>query len=246
MVGSCYGSGRTSSYTAGSPRARLGRPLAVTAYRLSPPADSGRLVRGRERVGRAARRSDGARFRPDELAARDAAQRLCAAIQSADPSYPAHVHAIVDCEHGQASVEGSMAMPRAPVLEHDPRRLRGGAAEYSFRAAPAEGGGNIGAVDPGARGLRLYPKGGDPGGRAPRPGRPLGPRAGGVRSCLEQGRAPVDGGRAGAARSPCLARREPVARQRQARRSDGRPRAGAVTDRRADRADGRAAPGSSP
>ena len=36
----------------------------------------------------------------------------------------------------------------------------GGAAEYAFRAAAAEDGGNIGAVDPSARGLRLYPRGG--------------------------------------------------------------------------------------
>jgi predicted dehydrogenase len=172
----------------------LGRPLAVTAYRLSPPADwadwyADVSVSGGPPVDLMVHDFDQMNWllgTPRSVYAR--------AIQSADPSYPAHVHTIVEYENGQASVEGSMAMPKSFPFSSTIRVVcEGGAAEYSFRAAPAEDGGNIGAADPGARGLRLYPKGGDPEVVLLDPVDPWGPEIEEFVSCLEQGRQPVDG-----------------------------------------------------
>jgi len=70
----------------------------------------------------------------------------------------------------------------------------GGVAEYSFRATPAEDGGNIGGVDPSARGLRLYPRGdGQPEVVLLDPVDPWGPEIEYFIACVEQGRPPEQG-----------------------------------------------------
>ena len=87
-----------------------------------------------------------------------------------------------------------MAMPVTYPFSSNIRVVcAGGVAEYAFRAAPAEGGGNIGAVDPSARGLRLYPKGGEPEVVLLDPVDPWGPEIAEFVSCVEQGRQPEDG-----------------------------------------------------
>jgi predicted dehydrogenase len=112
----------------------------------------------------------------------------------ADPTYPDHVVAIVEYDGAQAVVEGSMAMPGSFPFSSTIRVLgEKGVAEYSFRAAPAEGGGNIGAVDPSARGLRLYPRRGEPDVVLLDPVDPWGPEIEEFVSCLEQGRQPENG-----------------------------------------------------
>ncbi|MFN8186071.1 MAG: Gfo/Idh/MocA family oxidoreductase [Gaiellales bacterium] len=172
----------------------LGRPLAVTAYRLSPPADwtdwyADVSVSGGPVVDLMVHDFDQMNWllgTPRTVYAR--------AVSTADPAYPDHVHAIVEYEGAQASVEGSMAMPKAFPFSSTVRVVcERGAAEYSFRAAPAEDGGNIGAVDPSARGLRLYPRGGDPETVLLDPVDPWGPEIEEFVSCLEQGRQPENG-----------------------------------------------------
>jgi predicted dehydrogenase len=172
----------------------LGRPLAATASRLSPPADWAAWYADVALSGGP----------PVDLMVHDFDQLnwllgtprsvFARAIRSAEPSYPDHVHAVVEYDGAQAGVEGSMAMPKSFPFSSTIRVVcERGAAEYSFRAAPAEGGGNIGAVDPSARGLRLYPKGGDPEVVLLDPVDPWGPELEEFVSCLEQGRQPQDG-----------------------------------------------------
>jgi predicted dehydrogenase len=111
-----------------------------------------------------------------------------------DPSYVDHVVAVVEYEGAEAVVEGGMAMPTSFPFSSLIRVVcAGGVAEYAFRAAPAEGGGNIGAVDPTARGLRLFPRDGDPDVVLLDPVDPWGPEIEEFVSCVEQGRQPENG-----------------------------------------------------
>src|ERR1051325_8053783 len=86
-----------------------------------------------------------------------------------------------------------MAMPRSYPFSSNVRVLcDGGVAEYSFSAAPAEDGGNIGA-SAAPRGLRLYPADRDP---VPVPVEsedPWGPEIEYFVACVEQGRQPEQG-----------------------------------------------------
>jgi predicted dehydrogenase len=69
---------------------------------------------------------------------------------------PGHVLALVEYEYGEGIAEGSMMMPRSYRLSSRIRVLcEEGVAECVFRAAPAAGGGNIGA-GPATRGLWLF------------------------------------------------------------------------------------------
>lgn len=172
----------------------LGRPIAMSALRLSPPADwadwyADPGVSGGPTVDLMVHDFDQANWllgTPRRVYAR--------AVASADPAYPDHVHALVEYDGAHASVEGSMAMPRSFPFSSAIRVVgEGGAAEYAFRAAPAEGGGNIGAIDPSARGLRLFPKDGEPQVVLFDPVDPWGPEIAEFVSCLEEGREPADG-----------------------------------------------------
>jgi predicted dehydrogenase len=173
----------------------LGRPLAASAYRLSPPADWAAWYADVSQSGGP----------PVDLMVHDFDQMnwlfgaprtvYARAVSLGDPGYPNHVVAVVEYEGGaEAVVEGSMAMPTSFPFSSTIRVLcENGVAEYSFRAAPAEGGGNIGAVDPSARGLRLYPHGGEPEVVLLDPVDPWGPEIEEFVSCLEQGRQPENG-----------------------------------------------------
>ena len=134
----------------------LGRPLAVQASRLSPPPDWNDWMADASQSGGAAvdlmvhdfDQLNWLLGRPRRVFARSPA--------------PGHVHALVEYDGAQGIVEGSLAMPKSYPFSSNVRVLcEGGVAEYGFSAAPAEDGGNIGASDA-ARGLRLYPSGGDP------------------------------------------------------------------------------------
>ena len=141
----------------------LGRVLGASAYRLSPPADWAVWYADVAQSGGP----------PVDLMVHDFDQMnwllgtprsvYARGVSSGDPSYPDLVVATVSYDGAEAIVEGCMAMPVSFPFSSNIRVVaEGGVAEYAFRAAPAEGGGNIGAVDPSARGLRLYPRGGDP------------------------------------------------------------------------------------
>jgi len=172
----------------------LGRPLSLAASRLSPPADWADWYADVSQSGGP----------PVDLMVHDFDQAnwllgeprsvYARAVASEDPSYPDTIAAVVEYDGAHAVVEGSMAMPASfPFTSLIRVNAAGGAAEYAFRAAPAEGGGNIGAVDPSARGLRVFPRGGEPEVVLMDPVDPWGPEIEEFVSCLEQGRPPENG-----------------------------------------------------
>jgi predicted dehydrogenase len=135
----------------------LGQPRAVSTHRLSPPADWNDWMADRNLSGGIA----------VDLLVHDFDQmnRLLGTPRSvfAREPVPGHVIASVEYDGAQGVAEGSMQMPRSYPFSSSIRVVCDrGAADYVFRAAPAEDGGNIGAVDPSARGLRLYPAGAAP------------------------------------------------------------------------------------
>jgi predicted dehydrogenase len=172
----------------------LGRPLSLAASRLSPPADWAEWFADPSQSGGA----------PVDLMVHDFDQAnwllgeprtvYAHGVTSAGAGFPDHVVAVVDYDGAQAVVEGSMCMPGIfPFSSLIRVNAEAGAAEYAFRAAPAEGGGNIGAVDPSARGLRLFPRGGEPDVILMDAVDPWGPEIEEFVSCVEGGRQPENG-----------------------------------------------------
>jgi predicted dehydrogenase len=165
----------------------LGRPLAVSAYRLSPPADWADWFADPSQSGGT----------PVDLMVHDFDQMnwLLGTPRSVYASEPTsgHVQAVVEYEGATAVAEGSMRMPRSYPFSSSIRVLcDGGVAEYAFTATPVEGEGNIGASTS-APGLRLYPAGGEPITVPIESADPWGPEIEEFVSCVEQGRAPEQG-----------------------------------------------------
>lgn len=172
----------------------LGRPFTLTASRLSPPADwadwyADVAQSGGPLVDLMIHDFDQANWllgEPRMVYAR--------AVASRDPGYLDQVVAVVEYDGAQAVVEGSMAMPGSyPFSSLIRLNAAGGIAEYSFRAAPAEDGGNIGAVDESARGLRIFPREGEPEVVLLDPVDPWGPEIEEFVSCVEENREPENG-----------------------------------------------------
>ena len=106
---------------------------------------------------------------------------------------PGHIHALVTYDDAAGIVEGSMCMPRSYPFSSNIRLLaEGGLAEYAFEATPVEGEGNIGASSS-ARGLCVYPVGGEMRTERAEPADPWGPEIAYFVSCLEQNRPPEQG-----------------------------------------------------
>ena len=121
-------------------RGELGRPKAVFAQRLSPPADWADWLGDREQSGGTA--VDLMIHDFDQMNALLGTPR---SVFASEPE-PGHVHAVVEYDGGSGIAEGSMAMPRSYPFSSDIRVLgERGVAEYAFSAAPVEGEGNIGA-----------------------------------------------------------------------------------------------------
>ena len=86
-----------------------------------------------------------------------------------------------------------MSMPRSYPFSSSIRVLcENAVAEYGFSAAPVEGEGNIGASSS-ARGLRVFPVGGEPETVPVESADPWGPEIEEFVSCVEQGRQPAQG-----------------------------------------------------
>ena len=135
----------------------LGRPLAASAYRLSFPADWNTWMRD-------PRRSGGT---PVDLMVHDFDQLnwlLCAprrVYARASGGVTGHVTAAVDYDGAEGLVEGSMVMPASYPFSAGIRVVcESGVLEHTFRAAPAEDGGNIGGDLQSS--LWLYPDEGRP------------------------------------------------------------------------------------
>lgn len=169
----------------------LGRPLSVSTHRLSPPADWNDWMADPSQSGGV----------PVDLLVHDfdqmnwllgRPQRVFA--RAVGTGGAAHVLALVEYEQGEGIAEGSMLMPGSYPFSSNIRVLcERGVAEYAFRAEPAPEGGNIGAADPAARGLRLYPSGGEPQTVPVESADPWGPEIAYFVECVEQGRAPEQG-----------------------------------------------------
>jgi predicted dehydrogenase len=165
----------------------LGRPQAVSTFRLSPPADWNDWMGDATKSGGV----------PIDLLIHDFDQMnwLLGTPRSvyARAPEPNHVVAVVEYDGASAVAEGSMAMPKAYPFSSNIRVLcENGVAEYGFSAAPAEDGGNIGASDS-ARGLRLYPRGGDAVTVPVESADPWGPEIAYFVECIENGRKPEQG-----------------------------------------------------
>jgi predicted dehydrogenase len=165
----------------------LGRPLSVSTLRLSPPADWNDWMADPAKSGGVC----------VDLLIHDFDQmnRLLGTPRRvfARAPHPDHVLALVEYDGAEGVAEGSMAMPKAYPFSSNVRVLaEGGVAEYAFSAAPAEDGGNVGASDA-PRGLRLYPRGGEPVTVPVDPADPWGPEIAYFVECVEQGRAPEQG-----------------------------------------------------
>lgn len=165
----------------------LGHVNAVATRRLSAPADWAEWFADRSQTGGTA----------VDLLVHDFDQMnwLLGAPRSvfAHEPVPGHVHALVEYDGASAIAEGSMAMPRSYPFSSNIRVLgEGGAAEYAFSAAPAEGGGNIGAAQ-GPPGLKLYPGDGEPVTVPVESADPWGPEIAYFVECVEQGRDPEQG-----------------------------------------------------
>jgi len=166
----------------------LGTPIAVATHRLSPPADWNDWMVDRSRSGGV----------PVDLLVHDFDQmnRLLGRPRSVFAQEPSrdHVVAVVAYDEARAVAEGSMRMPKSFPFSSSIRVLGdGGAAEYVFRATPAKDGGNIGGVDPSARGLRLFRTDAEPETLEFDPVDPWGPEIAYFVECVEQGRAPEEG-----------------------------------------------------
>jgi UDP-N-acetylglucosamine 3-dehydrogenase len=169
-------------------RGELGRPRAVFAQRLSPPADWADWLGDREQSGGTS----------VDLMIHDFDQMndllgMPRSVYASEPE-PGHVHAVVEYQGGGSGIaEGSMAMPRSYPFSSDIRVLgERGVVEYAFSAAPVEGQGNIGASSS-ARGLRVYPVDGDIRVEDVESADPWGPEIEYLVSCLETGRHPEQG-----------------------------------------------------
>jgi predicted dehydrogenase len=169
-------------------RGDLGRPRAVFAQRLSPPADWADWLRDRAQSGGTA--IDLMIHDFDQMNALLGTPR---SVYASEPQ-PGHVHAVVEYADGGSGIaEGSMAMPRSYPFSSDIRVLgERGVAEYAFSAAPVEGEGNIGASSS-ARGLRIHPVEAEMHVEEVASADPWGPEIEYFVSCLEQGRQPDQG-----------------------------------------------------
>ena len=166
---------------------KLGRPRAVSAFRLSPPADWNDWMADRSQSGGTA----------VDLMIHDIDQMnwllgTPSSVYASEPA-PGHLHAVVEYEGASGVVEASMSMPRSYPFSSSIRVLcENAVAEYGFSATPVEGEGNIGASSS-ARGLRIFPVDGELEIVPVESADPWGPELEEFVSCVEQGRQPAQG-----------------------------------------------------
>jgi len=165
----------------------LGRPRAVSTFRLSPPADWNDWMADRSQSGGTA----------VDLLIHDLDQMnwllgTPRSVHASEPT-PGHLHAVVEYEEAGGIAEGSMSMPRSYPFSSSIRVLCDDAvAEYGFSAAPIEGEGNIGASSS-ARGLRVFPVKGEPQTVPVESADPWGPEIEEFVSCVAGRRQPAQG-----------------------------------------------------
>ena len=165
----------------------LGRPRAVSTQRLSPPADWADWLGDREQSGGTA-----LDLLIHDFDRMNALLGTPQSVYASEPE-PGHVQAIVEYDGATGIAEGSMKMPRSYPFSSNIRVLGSdGVAEYGFSATPVEGERNIGASTS-ARGLRVYPTGGEMRLEEVESTDPWGLEIEYFVACLEQGRFPEQG-----------------------------------------------------
>jgi predicted dehydrogenase len=136
----------------------LGRPLAASAQRLSPPPAWNDWMIDPAASGGVC--VDLMVHDFDTLSAVLGPPRrvFARALRSGPHGAAQHCHAIVEHEGGEAIVEGGLMQPDSYPFSSNLRVLcERGVVEYPFSAAPAADGGNIGGVDQAANRLRVHP-----------------------------------------------------------------------------------------
>jgi predicted dehydrogenase len=136
----------------------LGRPLAASALRLSPPPAWNDWMIDPARSGGVC--VDLMVHDFDTLSAILGPPRrvFARALRSGPYAAPQHCMAIVEHEGGEALVEGGLMQPDSYPFSSNLRVLcERGVVEYPFSAAPAADGGNIGGVDQASNRLRVHP-----------------------------------------------------------------------------------------
>jgi predicted dehydrogenase len=139
----------------------LGRPLAASALRLSPPPGWNDWMIDPARSGGVC--VDLMVHDFDAVSAVLGLPRrvFARALRSGPHGAPQHCVAVVEHESGEAAAEGGLMQPDSYPFSSNLRVLcEGGVVEYPFTAAPAADGGNIGGVDQAANRLRVHPAGG--------------------------------------------------------------------------------------
>lgn len=135
----------------------LGKPLVVSTYRLSPPPDwndwmSDSDLSGGVAVDLLVHDFDQMNWHlgyPKTVYARSGPHSRSRTM--------GHVVTVVEYESAIGVAEGSLAMPNSYPFTSNIRAVCDtGAAEYTFRAEPAEGVGNVGGGDVATAGLWLY------------------------------------------------------------------------------------------
>lgn len=165
----------------------LGRALAVSTFRLSPPADWNDWMSDPSRSGGVA--VDLLVHDFDQMNWLLGAPRRVHAVAP----HPGHVMAVVEYDGAHGVAEGSMAMPGSYPFSSNVRVLcEHGVAEYGFSAEPAANGGNIGASSA-PRGLRLFPRHGEPLSVPVASTDPWSPEIETFVECVRDGRAPERG-----------------------------------------------------
>jgi predicted dehydrogenase len=128
----------------------LGRPLAMSTSRLSPPADWNKWMADPSQSGGVSVDLMIHDFDPMNWLL-----GLPRSVYASEPS-PGHLQALVEYDGATAVGEASMRMPHSYAFSSSIRVLaEQGAIEHTFTAAPAHGEGNIGAAQ-GRSGLWLY------------------------------------------------------------------------------------------
>lgn len=134
----------------------MGRPIAASAYRLSPPADWNSWMRDPAQSGGTP--VDDMIHDFDQMNLLFGSPR--AVFARAVAGAPEHVHAVVSYDAAEAIVEGSSAMPASFPFSAGIRVLcERGVMEHGFRSTPDDQG-NIG--DASESFLRIYPAGAGP------------------------------------------------------------------------------------
>jgi predicted dehydrogenase len=136
----------------------LGRPLAASAQRLSPPPAWNDWMIDPERSGGVC--VDLMVHDFDTLTAVLGPPRrvFARALRSGPHGAAQHCHAVLQHEYGEAVAEGGLMQPESYPFSSNLRVLcERGVVEYPFSAAPAADGGNIGEVDQAANRLRVHP-----------------------------------------------------------------------------------------